>query len=44
VLELVLWLLDDITGEQFDEASAKVYDVSGSCYKPVIVLRDADSS
>lgn len=38
-----LWLLDKITGEQFDEASAKIYEVSGSWDKPEIVLRDADS-
>ncbi|MCW8901082.1 MAG: DUF3971 domain-containing protein [Gammaproteobacteria bacterium] len=38
-----LWLLDKLTGEQFNEASTKVYEVSGSWDKPVIVLRKAES-
>lgn len=38
-----LWLLDKITGEQFDQASSKIYEVTGSWEKPEIVLRDAES-
>ena len=34
-----LWLLDKMTGEQFDEASARIYDVTGSWDKPSIVQR-----
>jgi len=38
-----IWLLDKMTGEQFDEASGKIYEVTGSWDKPEIVLRDAES-
>jgi len=34
-----LWLLDKLTGEQFDAASTKTYDVTGTWDKPKIVLR-----
>lgn len=30
-----LWLLDKITGEQFNEASSKTYEVSGDWKKPI---------
>ena len=38
-----LWILDKITGEQFDKASVKTYDVTGSWDKPQIVLRSTES-
>ena len=38
-----LWILDKITGEQFDKASVKIYDVTGSWDKPSIVLRTTDA-
>ena len=31
-----LWLVDKITGEQFNEASSKTYEISGSWESPVI--------
>ncbi|MFK5913287.1 MAG: DUF3971 domain-containing protein [Woeseiaceae bacterium] len=31
-----LWLIDKLTGEQFDKASIKTYEVSGSWEKPII--------
>ena len=31
-----LWLVDKITGEQFNEASSKIYEISGSWESPVI--------
>ena len=33
-----LWLLDKITGEQFNEASTRIYEISGSWETPEIVL------
>ena len=33
-----LWLLDKITGEQFNEASTRTYEISGSWETPEIVL------
>lgn len=38
-----LWILDKITGEQFDKASVKIYDVTGSWDKPNIVLRPTET-
>ncbi len=37
-----LWLLDKMTGEQFDEASASKYEISGSWDKPVIERIEED--
>jgi uncharacterized protein (TIGR02099 family) len=33
-----LWLMDKMTGEQFNEASARIYKISGSWAKPEIKL------
>ncbi|MDH5600219.1 MAG: DUF3971 domain-containing protein [Gammaproteobacteria bacterium] len=38
-----LWILDKVTGEQFDEASSKIYDVTGTWDNPEIVLRSVDA-
>ena len=35
-----LWLFDKITGEQFNSASAKTYEISGSWDKPEVNLVD----
>lgn len=37
-----LWLLDKITGEQFDDASARIYEITGSWDKPVIEELDQE--
>ena len=37
-----LWLFDKITGEKFNEASTRIYEVSGSWSDPVVELIDED--
>ena len=39
-----LWLIDKVTGEQFNKATARTYEISGSWDKPKIELLEVEES